>query len=73
MDQYSKLFELINWLLVIIPIGGITRITYCLLKYGEDEDNAQYKTRAKNVVYFIVVAECLVGLINMMMRYYFVA
>ncbi len=72
MDNYEKLFELIRWLLVLIPIGGTTRISYCILKAHMDDDNAQYKTRAKNVIYFVVIAESLVGLLHVLMDYYFV-
>lgn len=62
---------LINFLLIIIPVGGSLRIMYCFAARNANEDEAaSYKVRAKHVVIFIIFAETITGLLNVVLSYF---
>ena len=63
--------SLINFLLVIIPVGGSLRIMYCLAARNANEDEAaSYKVRIKNLGVFIVFAETITGLLKGILSYF---
>lgn len=70
MDDYGKLQELINWLLVLIPLGGAVRVAYCFIAMQMDEDSQSFRTRAKNAIIFTVIALGLSGLVRILMHYF---
>lgn len=63
--------DLINFLLVIIPVGGALRIMYCLAASNANEDEAaSYKIRVKHIVMFVVLAETISGLLKIVLSYF---
>lgn len=46
------------------------RILFCLLVMAFQEDRESYKKRIFNVLVFIVVAECISGILYMVIRYF---
>ena len=62
---------LIDAMLVLIPLGGAARVTYCLtaLNVDPDEDKT-YRIRARNVVVFCVIAELITGLLRVVTGYF---
>lgn len=67
----EKINQMIAFLQVVIPLGGAARIIYCLAAMSADEDGqASYKKRIRNILVFIVLAECASGFLRMVARYY---
>lgn len=63
---------LITAFLVIIPVGGATRILMCAVIMMLDGDTVQsYKGRIKNVLVFIVLAESIMGVVALAHHYFF--
>lgn len=61
---------LINWLLVLIPVGVLARVIYCLCYIPVDEEqSALYKRRIRNCFLFLVVAETAAGLLKVIESY----
>ena len=66
---YAK--EAIYALMVLIPIGAVPRIIYCLCKILDDaEQEHTYITRIKNLLLFVIIGECALSLINMIRGYF---
>lgn len=64
--------ELINVLrIVIIPVGVLLRVIFCLIKimYSEDEISI-YKKRIKNVILFGIISEVILS-IKSLIEFYF--
>lgn len=67
----EKINQMIAFLQMVIPLGGAARIIYCLAAMSADEDGqASYKKRIRNILVFIVLAECASGFLRMVARYY---
>ncbi len=63
--------DAITFMLIIVPIGTLARIVYCLSAMAVDGDEEQtYKVRIRNALVFCVCAECIVGLIDLFKSYF---
>ena len=63
--------DAIRFMLIIIPIGALARIVYCLSAMAVDSDEEQtYKVRIRNVLIFCIFAECVVGLLDLFKSYF---
>lgn len=63
--------ELINWLLVLIPIAAAPRAIMCLISINADAEQAgTYSRRLKNLLYFVVIAETITALLAVIKRYF---
>ena len=63
--------QIISALMVIIPIGAVPRVIYCLCKIVDDADQEHsYITRIKNLVAFVIIAECSLSIINLIRGYF---
>jgi len=56
MDEILSFTVLLQ---ILIPIGGGMRILFCLIYMSVEEDPVAYKKRIRNVLIFIVFAECI--------------
>lgn len=46
--------------IVLIRAGAVFRLIYCMVRLqGAEEEQTQFKKRAKNTVLFYVLAECI--------------
>ena len=58
-------------IIALIRVGAIFRIVYCMVRLGAtDEEQAQYKKRAKNTVIFYILAESIWQIKDIVMYYY---
>lgn len=63
--------QLIAWLLWILPVATTVNIVYCIIAMNIDQDMVQsYKKRIRNAVFFLVIAETAMGLVNLIAGYY---
>ena len=57
--------------IVLIRAGAVFRFIYCMVRLqGAEEEQAQYKKRAKNTVMFYVMAECIWQIKEIVFYYY---
>ena len=57
--------------IVLIRAGAVFRFIYCMVRLqGAEEEQAQYKKRAKNTVMFYVLAECIWQIKEIVFYYY---
>jgi hypothetical protein len=62
MDRINELIEL---LLVLIPLGAAARIIYCLaVKSMDGDEGKSYNIRIRNAIVFTVCAETIAGLLR---------
>ena len=62
--------SLLNVLMGIMPLSAGPRIIYCLCKMMNDpEQRVNYTARIKNLLAFLVIAECALGIIQYLLRY----
>lgn len=55
----------------LIRVGAVFRFLYCMVRLqGAEEEQAQYRKRAKNTVMFYVVAESIWQIRDIVMYYY---
>jgi len=67
----DKIKDLIAFLQVLIPIGAAGRIMYCLGVMQVDSDEEQsFKTRSRNVLIFVILAETIGGLVQVVISYF---
>lgn len=67
----EKINQMITFLQVIIPLGGAARIIYCLAVMSVDEEEqSSYKKRIRNILVFVVLAECASSFLRMAANYY---
>ncbi len=63
--------DAINFLLIIIPLGALSRVIYCLVAMAVDSDEEQsYRVRIRNALIFTVCAECVMGLMSLFNSYF---
>lgn len=63
--------DLISLLQGIIPIGVAARCVFCLCSIMADADGAPvYKKRLRNALIFLISAEVIAGLLQVIMSYY---
>lgn len=68
----DKVRELIDWLLLVLPLSVSARIVYCLCILPTDADrSAELKRRIRNALIFLVLAETVTGLLKIVSDYYF--
>lgn len=66
----SQLNSLYLALLAIIPLSAAPRVVVCLIKMNTDPDQVQmYKTRLKNALLFVVVAEIAMSVLELIYLY----
>jgi hypothetical protein len=63
--------EIADALIMLIRVGVGMRVVYCLIRIGANEEEASvYKKRARNTVFFYVLAELVWELKELFLRYY---
>lgn len=57
--------------IVLIRAGAVFRFIYCMVRLqGAEEEQAQFRKRAKNTVLFYVLAECIWQIKDIVFYYY---
>lgn len=57
--------------IAIIRLGAVFRFIYCMVRLqGAEEEQTQFKKRAKNTVLFYVIAECIWQIKELIFYYY---
>lgn len=57
--------------IAIIRLGAVFRFIYCMVRLqGAEEEQTQFKKRAKNTVLFYVLAECIWQIKELIFHYY---
>lgn len=63
--------EMADAFILLIRVGAVFRVVYCLVRMGMNEmEAAMYKKRAKNTVLFYVIAECVWELKELAVGYF---
>jgi hypothetical protein len=63
--------EIADALIMLIRVGVGMRVVYCLIRIGANEEEVSvYKKRARNTVFFYVLAELVWELKELLLRYY---
>lgn len=67
----SKIRELISLMLTVLPIIVGLRATVIVFKMSmqEEDEAARDKKRLKNMVIFVVIAECAMSLLYLVLRH----
>lgn len=67
----TTIHELSVAIVSLIRLGAVFRFIYCMIRLeGAQEEQAQYKKRAKNVVLFYVLAESVWQIKEIVFYYY---
>ena len=65
MDDLSKA------IILLVRVGAVARFIYCMVRLqGAEEEQAQYKKRARNTVIFYVIAESIWQIKDLILYYY---
>lgn len=57
--------------IAVIRLGAVFRFIYCMVRLqGAEEEQTQFKKRAKNTVLFYVLAECIWQIKGIVFYYY---
>lgn len=57
--------------IAVIRLGAVFRLIYCMVRLqGAEEEQMQFKKRAKNTVLFYVIAECIWQIKELIFYYY---
>ena len=57
--------------IAVIRLGAVFRFIYCMVRLqGAEEEQTQFKKRAKNTVLFYVIAECIWQIKEIVFYYY---
>lgn len=57
--------------IVLIRAGAAMRLVYCFIRIGSsEEDSTMYKKRARNMIVFYVLAECVWQVKDLVIMYY---
>ena len=60
-------------IVAVIRLGAVFRVIYCMVhRQGAEEEQAQFKKRAKNTVLFYIIAECIWQIKELIFYYYVV-
>lgn len=71
MIENPTISLIVNFLLLIIPIGAAARVIYCAIGAAVNEADApMYKKRAGHAIAFAALAEVVVAIITLVMSYY---
>lgn len=65
MDNISKA------IIILVRLGAAARFIYCMIRLsGAEEEQTQYKKRAKNTVIFYILAESIWQIKDLVLYYY---
>ena len=57
--------------IAVIRLGAVFRFIYCMIRLqGAEEEQTQFKKRAKNTVLFYVITECIWQIKELIFYYY---
>lgn len=57
--------------IAVIRLGAVFRFIYCMVRLqGAEEEQTQYKKRARNAVIFYIIAECIWQIKELIFYYY---
>lgn len=59
-----------SYLLIIIPVGVALRVASCLIYMYTSEDGSSAKKKIRNALIFLVLAETIVGLSQLVLSYF---
>ena len=63
--------EVIQWLMIVLPVAVVARVVYCLCWIAADSENeASGRQRIRNALVFLVIAEAVTGLLAAIASYY---
>lgn len=63
--------EMADAFIMLIRVGAVFRVVYCLIRMGAaEEEGSLFKKRAKNVVIFYILAECIWQIKEIVLGYY---
>lgn len=63
--------DISNAIIILVRIGAAARFIYCMIRLsGAEEEQTQYKKRAKNMIIFYVIAECIWQIKDLVLYYY---
>ena len=69
MDTLNEIISLLR--VVIIPLGVVFRVVFCLTKMIYDEDaQGAYKKKIKNTIVFGIIAELIFVILDLIKNYY---
>lgn len=55
----------------LIRVGAVFRVVYCMVMLqGAEEEQSQFRKRAKNTLIFYILAECIWQIKDIVMFYY---
>jgi len=64
--------DITNALMIIVRLGVVGRFIFCMVKLiGAEEEAMRFKKRAKNAVLFLILAESVWILKDIVMHYYY--
>ena len=63
--------DLLEFFMLIIPVVGLFRIIFCLtIMSTGNEESKNFGLRIKNILLFLVLSECVLGIINLVLLYF---
>lgn len=67
----EKLKEVIGILFLLLDAGCVMRGIFCFIKMNTDADDASsYEKRLKNMVFFLIIANSIYALVDVIKKYY---
>ena len=67
----SLVDEISTAIIMLVRLGCAARFIYCMVRLtAAEEEQAQYKKRAKNTVIFYIIAESIWQIKDMVLYYY---
>ena len=69
MDTLNEIINLLK--VVVIPLGVIFRVVFCLTKMIYDEDaQGSYKRKIRNNIVFGIISELIFVILDLVKKYY---
>jgi hypothetical protein len=69
MDTLNEIINLLK--VVVIPLGVIFRVVFCLTKMIYDEDaQGSYKRKIRNTIVFGIISELIFVILDLVKKYY---
>lgn len=62
--------DIINFLLILIPVGTAVRCALCLMYASMEEDPAPYKKKLRNALIFAALSECITEILKLVVTYF---
>lgn len=67
----SMVDEISGAIIILVRLGCVARFIYCMIRLqAAEEEQAQYKKRAKNAVIFYILAESIWQIKDLVLYYY---